>query len=85
MSTSPAPATQDSSHVLARTLTLAYGVGSYLLFFGTFLVMIGFVGNFGVPKSIDTGTLGYEDIRIPDYIDQVAGAHGDDLPISGEL
>ncbi len=42
MSTDPAPAIQDSYHYLARTLTLACGVGSFLLFFGTFLVMIGF-------------------------------------------
>ena len=56
MTTQSSVAIHDTDGALARTLTLAYGVGTYLFFFGTFLYLIGFVGNWIVPKGIDDGT-----------------------------
>lgn len=45
----------SSSTVMARLLTAMYGVATYVFFFGTFVYLIGFVGNWVVPKSLDSG------------------------------
>lgn len=38
---------------MTRILTLGYGAATYILFLGTFVYALGFVGNFGVPTTLD--------------------------------
>jgi len=55
MTTGTSMTAERPANAVARALTLLYGVGTYLFFFCTFLFLIGFVGNWVVPKGIDGG------------------------------
>lgn len=43
---------------MKRYLTLGYGAAAYLLFLAAFLYLVGFVGNFALPRSVDRGLAG---------------------------
>src|SRR4051812_44447242 len=42
--------------MIGRVAALLYGVLSYLVFFGSSLCSMGFIGNYFVPRSIDSGS-----------------------------
>ncbi len=37
-----------------RICIFVYGVACYALFLGAFLYAVGFIGNFGVPRTLDS-------------------------------
>lgn len=49
---------------MSRVLTFIYGILCYATFLITFVYAIGFTGNFGVPKSIDSPRLGSLDFAL---------------------
>src|ERR1044071_5041681 len=47
------PLRDGGKTMLKRILFFAYGSVSYLIFLATFLYAVGFIGNFGVPSTLD--------------------------------
>ena len=47
-----------SASTVGGVVAVLYGTVTYLLFLGTFLYAIAFVGNLPVPKTVDSGTAG---------------------------
>ena len=43
------------NQLMKRFLTVGYGAAAYLLFLAVFLYLVGFVGNFLVPRTVDRG------------------------------
>jgi len=44
--------------MFGRMTVFVYGLVCYLIFFGTLLYAIGFIGNIVVPKAMDSGPQG---------------------------